>query len=415
MKSLAWTITRRYLFAKKSHHLINVISWISVLGVAVGTFGLVVVLSVFNGFGNLVMQLYNSFDPDIKVQLATGRNFEDADSLHQLLLKRTDIAAITFVKEENALLRYMDRQYVVTLKGVSTSFFETSDIKNQLLEGDAILEEENANFMIPGAQIAYSMGIRPNDLLNPVNVFLPRRGIDPGLTLLDPSDAFTQKPIVASGIFGVQQDFDAKYVIVPMRFMQELTGDISKLSSFEIKLKPGVDVDKARKELQLFFGDDFIVKDRIMQHDFLAKVIGAEKVAVYFILGFILLIAAFNLFGTLTILILDKRDDLQTLFHMGADLKLAQRIFLLEGLVISVGGALVGMILGALLCGLQQHYGFIKIGEGDGFVVDAYPVAMQLNDFLMVMGIVIVIGWSAAAYTSRNIVRRVSDQRLIEA
>lgn len=410
--SLAWTITRRYLFAKKSHHLINVISWISVLGVAVGTFGLVVVLSVFNGFGNLVMEMYNSFDPDIKIQTVSGRSFEPTDKIIQSLENHPGIAAITFVKEDNALLRYMDRQYVVTLKGVSNSFFKTSEIKDKLLEGDPILESGDVNFMIPGAQIAYSMGIRPNDLLNQVNIFMPQRGIDPGVVMLDPSDAFIQRSMVASGIFSVQQDFDAKYVLVPLRFMNDLSGNNKQISAFEIKLKNDDDSKKVMAQLQNILGNDFTVKDRLMQHDFLFKVIGAEKIAVYIILGFILMIAAFNLFGTLTMLILDKRDDLQTLYHMGADLKLAQRIFLLEGLAISVGGAFVGMTMGAILCGLQQYFGLVKIGGGEGFVVEAYPVDMQLGDFMIVMGIVMVIGWLAASYTSKNIVRRISDQRL---
>lgn len=410
--SLAWTITRRYLFAKKSHHLINVISWISVLGVAVGTFGLVVVLSVFNGFGNLVMEMYNTFDPDIKIETQSGRSFDPGEKIIQTLEKHPNVAAITFVKEENALLRYMDRQYVVTLKGVSNSFFSTSALKEKIVDGEALLESGDVNFMIPGAQIAYSMGIRPNDLLNQVNIFMPQRGIDPGLTMLDPSDAFIQRSMVAAGVFSVQQEFDAKYVIVPLRFMQDIAGDKKSISSFEIKLKNGELAEETRLQLQQIMGNDFKVKDRLMQHDFLFKVIGAEKVAVYVILGFILMIAAFNLFGTLTMLILDKRDDLQTLYHMGADLKLAQRIFLLEGLVISVGGAFVGMIVGALVCALQQSFGIIKLGGGEGFVVEAYPVAMQLSDFVIVMGIVVVIGWFAASYTSKNIVRRISDQRL---
>jgi lipoprotein-releasing system permease protein len=241
---------------------------------------------------------------------------------------------------------------------------------------------------------------------------MPQRGIDPGVVMLDPSDAFIQRSMVASGIFSVQQDFDAKYVLVPLRFMNDLSGNNKQISAFEIKLKNDDDSKKVMAQLQNILGNDFTVKDRLMQHDFLFKVIGAEKIAVYIILGFILMIAAFNLFGTLTMLILDKRDDLQTLYHMGADLKLAQRIFLLEGLAISVGGAFVGMTMGAILCGLQQYFGLVKIGGGEGFVVEAYPVDMQLGDFMIVMGIVMVIGWLAASYTSKNIVRRISDPRL---
>lgn len=410
--NLAWKIARRYLFAKKSHHLINIISWVSVLGVAVGTFGLIVVLSVFNGFGNLVMSLYNSFDPDIKITPVYGKTFPVSDSLLRELHHRTEIAGMTFVLEDNALLKYADRQNVVTLKGVSESFLRTSEISSKLLAGEAVLESGDRDFMIAGAQIAYSLGLRPNDPLHSVTVYMPQKGIDPGLALIDPSSAFAQRSILISGVFGVQQDFDARYVIVPIRFMQELTNDTMAFSAFEIKLKDGVDPEEARTNLQAFFGDDFVVKDRLMQHDFLNKIIKSEKVAVYIILGFILLIAAFNLFGTLTMLILDKRDDLQTLFYLGADLKMARQIFLLEGLLISVGGALAGMLAGAVICAIQQFFGIVKIGGGEGFLVEAYPVAMQGGDFALVMLIVFSIGFVAAFYTSGVIVTRLSDARL---
>lgn len=412
---LAWTIARRYLFAKKSHHLINIISWVSVAGVAVGTFGLIVVLSVFNGFGDLVLSLYNSFDPDIRVQPAEGKTFGSSDSLYRELSKNPDVAFVTFVLEDNALLRYMDRQYVVTVKGVSETFLKTSDLQGKILDGEALLQSGDANYMIAGAQIAYSLGIRPNDLLHRVNIFLPKKGIDPAYGSLDPSAAFSQQAIITSGIFGIQQDFDGKYVVVPLRFMRELTGEETALSSFEIKVKDGASYTDVAENLQQQLGTGFVVKDRLQQHDFLAKIIGSEKVAVYIILGFILLIASFNLFGTLTMLILDKRDDLQTLYYMGADLKMARMIFLLEGLVISVGGAMVGMLLGALVCGLQQSFGIIKIGSGDDFITEAYPVAMRAVDFVVVAGIVLLIGFSAAWYTSRVIVKRQSDPRLVAA
>lgn len=410
--NLAWNIARRYLFAKKSHHLINIISWVSVLGVAVGTFGLVVVLSVFNGFGNLVMSLYNSFDPDMKVTPVYGKTFPSSDSLLRELYLRPGVAEVTCVLEDNALLKYEDRQYVVTVKGVSENFLQTSAIKEKILEGDPVLESGERDFMIAGAQIAYSLGLRLNSPIHSVSMFMPQKGIDPGLLAVDPSSAFTQRSILTSAVFGVQQDFDAKYVIVPIRFIREMTGDSAGMSSFEIKLKEVADAQAVKEDLQAFFGERFMVKDRLMQHDFLYKIIKSEKVAVYVILGFILLIAAFNLFGTLTMLILDKRDDLQTLFYMGADLKMARHIFLLEGLMISVGGALIGMFCGAVVCALQQFFGLIKIGGGEGFVVEAYPVEMQWGDFGWVMLIVFTIGFLAAAYTSRVIVTRLSEDRL---
>lgn len=409
---LAWTIARRYLFAKKSHHLINVISWVSVLGVAVGTFGLVVVLSVFNGFGNLILSLYNSFDPDMKVMPYEGKTFIPDAGLLEKIRKHPDVAQITFVREDNALLRYMDRQYVVTLKGVSANFLQTTGISSKMLEGEALLEKGGTRFMIPGAQIAYSLGIRPGDFLHPVSIFMPQRGIEPGMATLDPSSAFIQRSMTASGIFGVQQDFDAKYVIAPLSLMQELTSDTLSVSALELQLRENADQDDVQASIQSLLGSTFTVKNRLQQHDFLYKIIGSEKVAVYFILCFILLIAAFNLFGTLTMLILDKKSDMQTLYHIGADLPVIQRVFLLEGLMISVGGAVTGIVLGAIVCGIQQMFGLIKIGGGESFVVEAYPVAMQWTDFALILFIVTGIGYIAAAYTSRTIVARITESRL---
>lgn len=408
---LAWTIARRYLFAKKSHHLINIISWVSVTGVAVGTFGLVVVLSVFNGFGDLVMSLYNSFDPDLRVTPVEGKFFPLSDSLEQNLRNSPSIAALTLTLEDNALLRYMDRQYVVTVKGVSEDFLRTSALAGKILEGEAVLQRGPTDFMMAGAQIAYSLGLRPNDPLHQVSMYMPRKGLDPSQALLDPDAAFSQERITAAGIFGVQQEFDGKYVIVPLRFMRRLSGEEQRISALEIKLKDPEASTAVAATLSQQLGKDFVVKDRLQQHAFLYRIIRSEKVAVYAILGFILLIAAFNLFGTLTMLILDKRADLHTLYTLGADLRLARRIFLLEGLLISVGGAFTGMLLGALVCGIQQTFGLLKMG-GDGFLTEAYPVAMRAGDFVLVALVVLLIGFAAAAYTAGIIVKRQSDVRL---
>lgn len=411
---LAFTIAKRYLFAKKSHQLINVISWISVLGVCVGAFGLVVVLSVFNGFGNLVLSLYNSFDPDIRVTVSEGRYFDpDAPAL-QSLLHDARVSQTTYTLEENALLRYMERQYVVTMKGVSSGFTQTSGVGDKIIDGSAALQDGSADFMVAGAGVAYSLGLRVNDPLYSVTVIMPQKGIDPSTALIDPSSAFMQQPIITGGVFSIQQDFDSKYALVPIRFMRTMTGEEKGVSALELRLKPGADQTAFAEEMQARLGEAYTVKDRLRQHDFLYQILRSEKVAVYLILGFILLIAAFNIFGTLTMLVLDKGDDLQTLFRLGADLRLAQRIFLTEGLLISVGGGLTGMAMGAILCGLQQHFGLIRISGGEGFLTEAYPVAMQAGDFLMVFLIVLTIGFGAAAYTSGHLVRRQADPRLRE-
>jgi len=409
---LSWTIARRYLFARKSHHLINVIGWVSVAGVAVSTFGLIVVLSVFNGFGNLVLSLYNSFDPDLRVTPAEGKTFEPSDSLLQAFQATGYVDAVTMVLEDNALLRNDERQYVATLKGVDSCFFKTSSISEKIIDGTADLKRGETDFLLLGAQIAYSLGVTPGNPLAQVSIFMPMPGIDPAYATLDPSSAFTRQTAVPGGVFSIQQDFDSKYVIVPLSLMRTLTGKETAVTALEIKLNDGTSAETATADLQSLAGPSLVIKDRYGQHDFLYKILRSEKAAVYLILCFILLIASFNLFGTLTILIIEKRNDLQTLFHLGANLKLARQIFMIEGLLISVGGAVTGMVTGAIVCGLQQYFGILKINGGEGFVTEAYPVAMQLSDFVLVFGIVFAIGYASSSFTSRIIVGRQSDARL---
>jgi len=408
----ARTIARRYLFAKKSHHLVNFISWTSMAGVAVGTFGLIVVLSVFNGFGKLVVSLYDAFDPDLRIAPVSGKNISVSDSLFRDLASDPSVAHVTPVLESMALIRYREQQTVVTVKGVGTDYLKTTGLSEHIIAGEAVLEEEASDFLIAGSQIAYRLALRPEDPFHRITLFMPRPGIDASAMSVDPSSAFSERTIVASGVFGIQQDFDARYVIVPLRFMQDLSRMEGQLSHVEVKLKPDTDPQEARTRLQSAIGDRFEVKDRFMQHAFLYKILQSEKAAVYLILAFILIIAAFNLFGTLAMLILDKRRDLNTLFTLGTDLRTAKKIFLLEGLMISVGGAVSGLVLGAIVCGAQQVFGFIRLGEGEGFLTEAYPVAMQVGDFGIVLLTAMAIGYLASSLTSRIMVNRLADPRL---
>lgn len=404
--NLSWTIARRYLVAKKSQNIINIISWVSVIGVGVGTVGLVIVLSVFNGFGNLVLSLYNSFDADVRITPSIGKTFDPQQVHLDQLKKNANVDVVTFCLEENALLRYREKQYIATVKGVDESFFKSSEIKNKIVAGDPVLQIDSTDYMILGGQIAYSLGLNVGDPLNTVAVYMPLKGIDPSTALIDPASAFAQKNIRMSGVFSIQQDFDSKYVIVPLRFMRVLTGNEKGISALEIKLKQNVNAEDAVEEIKKITGDKFDVKGRLQQHDFLYKILKSEKIGVYLILGFILMIAAFNLFGTLTMLIIDKKNDIKILMNMGANLQMIQRIFLIEGLLISLVGAFSGMILGAIICGLQQAFGIVRLEHSEGFITESYPVAMQPGDFVIVFIIVFVIGFAAAWYTSRQIVKR---------
>jgi lipoprotein-releasing system permease protein len=409
---VARIIARRYLFAKKSHHLVNFISWTSMAGVAVGTFGLIVVLSVFNGFGKLVVSLYDSFDPDLRISPSSGKNIFISDSLFRDLAKDPSVQHVTPVLEAMALIRYREQQTVVTVKGVGADYLKTTGLSEHIIAGDAVLEQGASDFLIAGSQIAYRLALRPEDPFHRITLFMPRPGIDPSSMSVDPSSAFSERSIVASGVFGIQQDFDSRYVIVPLRFMQELSGREQQLSHVEVKLIPEADPQEVRARLQAALGHRFEVKDRFMQHAFLYKILQSETLAVYLILAFILIIAAFNLFGTLSMLILDKRRDLNTLFTLGGDLGTMRKIFMLEGLMISVGGAIAGLVLGALACGAQQAFGLIRLGEGEGYITEAYPVVMQAGDFGIVLLTALVIGYLASLLTSRIMVTRLADPRL---
>ena len=410
---LAWKIARRYFAAKRSHHLINIISKISVAGVCVGTMGLIIVLSVFNGFGNLVLNMYDSFDPDIVITPAKGKFFNPEEAHIDKIKALSSVSVTTYTLEENVLLRYKERQFIATLKGVSSTYFQSSDLQTKIIDGSPILRHGDLNFMIPGAGIAYSLGLKLNDPVSRINVYLPKKGIDPSSALMNPDEAFSQRTIAASAVFSVQQDFDNKFAIVPIDFIREMMGEEKKISSIEIKLKKGVDQQTAAQEIQQLTGAKFKVKDRFQQHDFLYKILKSEKAGVYLIMCFILLIATFNVFGSLTMLIIDKKKDILSLINMGASVSFIKKVFFIEGLLISVFGAGIGMLLGGGICFAQQRFEIIKLGDAENFVTSSYPVAMQLNDFILVAVIVLSIGSLAAFITSRLIVKRQLENTII--
>jgi lipoprotein-releasing system permease protein len=410
---LAWKIARRYFAAKRSHHLINIISKISVAGVCVGTMGLIIVLSVFNGFGNLVLSMYDSFDPDIVITPAKGKFFNPEEAQIEKIKALSSVSVTTYTLEENVLLRYKDRQFIATMKGVSSTYFQSSDLQTKIIDGSPILRHADLNFMIPGAGIAYSLGLKLNDPVSRINVYLPKKGIDPSSALMNPNEAFSQRTIAASAVFSVQQDFDNKFAIVPIDFIREMMGEEKKISSIDIKLKKGIDQQAAAQQIQQVTGANFKVKDRFQQHDFLYKILKSEKAGVYLIMCFILLIATFNVFGSLTMLIIDKKKDILSLINMGASVSFIKKVFFIEGLLISVFGAGLGMLLGGGICFAQQRFEIIKLGDAENFVTNSYPVAMQLNDFLLVTTIVLTIGGIAAFVTSRLIVKRQLENTII--
>jgi len=402
-------IAKRYLFAKKSHNIINIISAISVGGITIGTAALIIVLSVFNGFENLVVSMFNSFNPDLKVTAVEGKTFIEDDLVLKNILNIDGISHLTKVVEENALIKYLDKQYICTMKGVSNEFLMTSQIDTMIIGGEGILERGEQNFAIVGQGVSYNLGLNLNDYENPLVVYVPKRFKG---TRLNPVDAFNSMLIQPSGIFSVQQEVDQKYMIVPLRFLRQLLDYDKQLSALEIRVENDAQVTNVQKEVQALLGENFSVKNKYQQEELMFKIMKSEKLAIYLILSFILLIATFNVIGSLSMLIIEKRKDIAILKSLGANNQTIRNIFFTEGMMISLFGALLGLFIGGAICWLQQTFGIIKIGQGSTFVLEAYPTKILFTDFIYVLLIVSFIGFIAAWYPVKYISRKHLDDRL---
>jgi len=395
-------IARRYLFAKKTRHAINIISGISVGGVTIGTMALIIILSAFNGLDNLVRSLFNTFDPDLKITVAEGKTFSSEQENIKKLKAHEGILYLSEVIEENALLRYGEKQYIATIKGVGDDFVKMSGIDSMVYDGEFLLKDQKNSYAIVGQGIASTLSMGLN-FITPIQIYVPKRTKN---VILTPDKAFNRKYIFPSGIFAIQQDFDSKYIIVPIDFARELLDYTVELSSIELKIDPSYNQDRVQKELQTLLGNEFEVKNRYEQQEFVYKIMQSEKWAIFLILTFILIIASFNIIGSLSMLIIEKKKDIETLRNLGANLKLIRKIFLLEGWMISILGAISGLILGSIICTLQQQFGLVKIQGGESFVIDTYPVSMEIPDFLFVFLTVLLIGYLAAWYPVRYITRK---------
>jgi len=402
-------IARRYLFAKKSHNIINIISAISVGGITIGTAALIIVLSVFNGFEHMVVGMFNSFNPDLKVSAVAGKTFNEDSIMLKNISAINGIGNITLVVEENALIKYLDKQYICTIKGVSSGFYQTSQIDSMVITGDALLEKGEQNFALVGQGVSYNLGLNLNDYENPLSVYVPRRFKG---SSLNPIEAFNSLLIQPSGVFSVQQEVDQKYMIVPLRFIRHLLDYDKQLTALEIKIDKTADSESVQKKLHLLLGDKYTVKNKYQQEELLFKIMKSEKLAVFMILSFILLIATFNVIGSLSMLIIDKRKDIAVLKSLGASNHSVRNIFFTEGMMISLFGALLGLLIGGIVCWLQQTFGIIKINSGSTFVMEAYPVKIIFTDFVYVLLIVGFIGFIAAWYPVKYISKKHLEERL---
>ena len=399
---LSLYIAKRYLFAKKSRNAINVISSVSVAGVAVGTMALITILSVFNGLETLVSSIFNTFDPDLKITPARGKTFIPDASRLKMLANIDGVACYSLTLEENALLKYGERQFIATIKGVDDSYSKVTSIDSSMWEGEFLLKSENGRqWAIPGIGIAQYLGIRIN-FIDPLFIYVPRKTAS---TSLNPEDAFNRRFIFPSGIFQIEQEYDSKYIYLPLDFARELIDNDEGVSSIEIKFTAGTDVSDVQKNVRKIYNDDFLVQNRFEQQEIFYKVMRSERLAIFFILTLILIIASFNIMGSLTMLIIEKERDIEILKSLGADNNLIRKIFIFEGWLISIIGAAGGILLGFILCWLQQTYGILKF-DSDTLIIDTYPVVMKLRDFIIVPATVLIIGYWAAWYPVRYLTKK---------
>ena len=386
-------IARRYLFAKKSHNVINVISVISVAGIMLASFALICTLSVFNGFHELVESLFRDFDPDLKV-VPADRKFFNIDDERICRARELDFIDIsTFTLEEQALLSYKSKQQIAMIKGVEESYHDLVGIEN-LLKGNGIymLEDDICHYGIMGVGLMNRMdcGVSP---AYPLSLFVPKK--EGRVSMTNPATSFNQASIYSPGvIFCVeQQKYDDNYVLISMELAQKLTDRGNEASALELKLKEGTSVRKARNELESILGADYTVQDRIEQQQDVFKVFKLEKFISYLFLTFILLIACFNIIGSLIMLMVEKQQDARLLGSMGANKKTIERIFITNGVLISLLGAVSGLILGIIAVLLQQKFGFISLGTSGSFIVDAYPVSIHFQDIILVLVTVLVVSF----------------------
>ena len=400
-------IARRYLFSKKSTHVINVISSISVIGVAVATMALVIVLSVFNGFHDLVASLFTSFDPQLKVVPVEGKTAPSDDPiLTQIrLLPEVDVATETV--EDQALAIYDGKQAMVKIKGVDDNFAELSHITDILYgDGSFSLHAANLEYGILGIRLAQTLGIGAQ-WDGYLKIYAPQK--EGQLDLSNPEEGFVADSLNSPGVlFSVRQSkYDKNYIVTSIAFARNLFGQQGMLSDLEIRLKEGSDLNAVKAEMQKIAGTKYKVLDRFEQQEDTFKIMSIEKLMAYIFLTFILIVACFNIIGSLSMLIIDKKNDVVTLRNLGANDKQITRVFLFEGRMIAVIGAVIGIGLGLLLCLLQQQYGFVRLGESEGsFIVDAYPVSVHYTDVAIIFVTVMAVGWLAVWYPVRALSKR---------
>lgn len=405
--NLPFYIARRYLFSKKKHNAINIISGVSVCGVALATLALVCTLSVFNGFQDMVAGFFTAFDPELKITVREGKVFDPRMPAVQQVRALPEVDVWTETLEENAMVQYKDRQAMAVIKGVENNFEQLTSIDSLLYgTGEFILNDSVVDYGVMGVELVSELGTGIQ-FVDPLQVYAPKRNVR--VNVANPSAAFNRDYLFSPGaVFVVnQQKYDARYILTSLSFARRLFGYDHEVSAIELKLKPGSNTGAVQRDMQALLGDGFVVMNRYEQQADVFRIMEIEKLISYLFLTFILTIACFNVIGSLSMLILDKREDVETLRNLGADDRLIARIFLFEGRLISLFGAAAGIVLGLLLCYVQQRFGLISLGGGNGsFVVDAYPVSVHATDIVLIFVTVVAVGFLSVWYPVRYLSKR---------
>ena len=401
-------IAKRYLFAKKKHNAINIISAISVCGVALATLAMVCTLSVFNGFHEMVEGLFTAFDAPLKITATQGKVFSQQDSRIQQILQMPEVDTAMPTIEENAMVQYKDKQLMVTIKGVDDSFTQITEI-DSILYGrqQFLLQEEGVDYGILGMGVASALGTGLQ-FVDPLLVIAPKQHVR--VNIANPGAAFARGYLHSPGsLFLVNQEkYDAQYILTSIDFARQLFGYRDEVSAMEIKLKPGTNESRVQARMKDILGDEFHIQNRFEQQSDIFRIMEIEKFISYLFLTFILIIATFNVIGSLSMLIVDKREDAQTLRNLGADNQLIERIFMFEGWLIAAYGAIIGIVLGVILCLIQHHFGIITLGNN--FIVEAYPVSVHFTDVLLIFVTVLVVGALSVIFPVKYMSKRLMQR-----
>ena len=394
--NLSFFIAKRYLISKKSNNAINVISWISIIAIAVTTAALVVILSAMNGLTGIVADLYHAIEPDLKITAIHSKYITNADELSKKIKAIEGVKEVSYSLEENALIKLDDKQAVVTIKGVDGHFKNLTHFDTVITEGTYRFNYKGQYYGVFGRGIANKLGVNVHDFISPISIYAPTRGKVEGI---NPEDAFTKIAISPAGVFSLNDDFDFKYVLIDLKAAQELFDCEHAISLIELSVTDKDNIKTIQAQLQEVLGADYQIKNRYQINDVLFKTLETEKLWTFLILAFILVIATFNIIGALTMLIIEKKKDIKTLYNLGADQSFIQLIFMKEGFLITAVGAISGLLVGLGVCILQQQFHFITFD--DQYVIPYYPIKMEVQDFVWILSVVMGIGFIAAIYPVR--------------